>query len=207
MPSRPARNHAKISPSSISIAATRVPSSDASPTAIADANKAIEVGRGAVSALMMGRLITLAAQQYSAAGDPKKAFELYQRLLRETSTQKGARGYLFGANRAIAGILIQMGDIAQAEAYLRRSQPFLQEGRTSGNPLLRAAYNTYGQNWEAEVETGRAMIFEARGQYPRRRDLVRRSPNCADVRRSSHCWAPRIRRPSPACCSLSISTS
>src|SRR5215211_6223105 len=132
---------------------------------LADANKAIEVGRGAVSALMMGRLITLAAQQYSAAGDPKKAFELYQRLLRETSTQRGARGYLFGANRAIAGILIQMGDVAQAEAYLRRSQPFLQEGRTSGNPLLRAAYNTYGQNWEAEVEAGRAMIFEARGQY------------------------------------------
>ena len=56
---------------------------------IADANKAIEVGRGAVSANMMGRLITLAAQQYSAAGDPKKAFELYQRQLREISTQKG----------------------------------------------------------------------------------------------------------------------
>lgn len=132
---------------------------------IADAHKAIEVGRGAVSALMMGRLITLAAQQHSAAGDPKKAFDLYQRLLRETSTQKGARGYLFSANRGIAAILIQMGDIGQAEAYLRRSQPLLQEARTSGNPLMRAAYNTYGQNWEADVETGRAMIFEARGQY------------------------------------------
>ena len=39
---------------------------------LADANKAIEVGRGAVSPLMMGRLIALAAQQYSAAGDPKE---------------------------------------------------------------------------------------------------------------------------------------
>ena len=132
---------------------------------IADANKAIEVGRGAVSALMMGRLMTLAVQQYSAAGDPKKAFEMSQRLIREISTQRGAKGYLFSANRTIAGILIQMGGIAQAEAYLRRSQPLLLEARTSGNPLMRAAYNTYGQNWEAEIETGRAMIFEARGQY------------------------------------------
>ena len=26
-------------------------------------------------------------------------------------------------------------------------------------------YNTFGQNWEAEIELGRAMIFEARGQF------------------------------------------
>ena len=132
---------------------------------LADANKAIEVGRSAASPLMMGRLIALAAQQYSAAGDPKKAFELYQRQLREVASQKGAQGYQFGANRAIAGILIQMGDIAQAEAYLRRSQAPLQEARTSGHPNKRAAYNTYGQNWEAEIELGRAMLFEARGQF------------------------------------------
>jgi len=132
---------------------------------IADANKAIEVGRGAVSANQMGRLITLAAQQYSAAGDPKKAFELSQRLIREISTQKGAKGYLFGANRTIAGILIQMGDIEQAEAYLRRSQPLLQEARTSGHPVMRSSYNSYGQNWESEIELGRGMIFEARGQF------------------------------------------
>jgi len=133
--------------------------------AIADANKAIEAGRGAVSANMMGRLIALAAQQYSTAGDPKKAFELYQRQLREVSTQKGAKGFQFGANRAIAGILIQMGDIQQAEGFLRRSQPQLQEARTSGHPMARAAYNTYGQNWEAEIELGRAMLAEARGQF------------------------------------------
>lgn len=133
--------------------------------AIADANKAIETGRGAVSANMMGRLISLAAQQYSTAGDPKRAFELYQRQLREISTQRGARGYQFGANRAIAGILIQMGDIAQAEAFTRRSLPQLQEARTSGHPMARAAYNTYGQNWEAEIELGRAMLAEARGQF------------------------------------------
>ena len=132
---------------------------------IADANKAIEVGRGAVTPNLMGRLISLAAQQYSAAGDPKKAFELYQRQLREVATQKGAKGYQFGANRQIAGILIQMGDVAQADGYLRRSLPLLQEARTSGHPNMRASYNTYGQNWEAEIELGRANLAEARGQF------------------------------------------
>jgi CHAT domain-containing protein len=132
---------------------------------IADANKAMEAGRGAISANMMGRLMMLAIQQYSAAGDPKKAFDMSQRMLREIGTQKGAKGYQFGANRTIAGILIQMGDVTQAEAMLRRSQTLIQEARTSGLPGWRTGYASTGQNWEAELELGRAMIFEARGQF------------------------------------------
>ena len=165
---------------------------------LADANKAIEVGRGAISALMLGRLISFAAQQYSAAGDPKKAFELYQRQLSEVSNQRGGRGYQFSANRAIAAILIQMGDIAQAEAYLRRNQPLLQEMRTSGLPRMRAAYNTYGQNWEAEIEHGRAMLFEARGQY---RD-AEAAYKIGELRKRAAIkplLGPRIRLPSSAC--------
>ena len=165
MPSRPARNRAKISPQFYFDRGNARAQLGRLADSLADANKAIEVGRGAASPLMMGRLIALAAQQYSAAGDPKKAFELYQRQLREVASQKGAKGYQFGANRAIAGILIQMGDIAQAEAYLRRSQPQIQEARTSGHPGKRAAYNVYGQSWEAEIELGRAMLFETRGQF------------------------------------------
>ncbi|MDB5875933.1 MAG: Tetratricopeptide 2 repeat protein, partial [Ramlibacter sp.] len=132
---------------------------------IADANKAMEVGRGAITANMMGRLIQLAALQYQAAGDPKKALELYQRQLREIASQPGSKGYQSGANRAVAGILIQMGDVAQAEAYLRRGLAFVQEARTSGHPKMRASYNTFGQSWESDIELGRAMIFEARGQF------------------------------------------
>ena len=132
---------------------------------IADANKAIEVGRGAISANMMGRLMQLAAVQYAAVGEPKKAFEIGQRMLREVAGQPAGKGYQFGANRAIAGILIQMGDLAQAEGYISRNQPLIQEARTSGHPGWRSSYNIYGQNWEAEIELGRAMIFEARGSY------------------------------------------
>ena len=114
----------------------------------------------------MGRLISLAAQQYSAAGDPKKAFELYQRQLREISNQRRGRGYQFSANRAIAAILIQMGDIAQAEAYIRRNQPLLQEARTSGHPgnAGRLTIPT-ARTGKRKSSIGRAMLFEARGQF------------------------------------------
>jgi CHAT domain-containing protein len=132
---------------------------------IADANKAVEVGKGAISTNMMGRLLQLAAVQYSAAGDPKKSLEVYQRMSREITSAPGAKGYLFNVNRGIAGILVQMGDVAQAEATVRRSLPTLQEARTSGLPGWRASYAKMGQNWESEVELGRAMIFEARGQF------------------------------------------
>jgi tetratricopeptide (TPR) repeat protein len=132
---------------------------------IADANKAMEVGRGAVSPNMMGRLMQLAAIQYSTAGDPKKALELWQRQLRDIAGLPGAKGYQFNANRSIAAILIQMGDIAQAEAYLRRSLTTIQEARTSGLPGWRASYSRWGQTWESEIEFCRALIFEARGQF------------------------------------------
>jgi CHAT domain-containing protein len=132
---------------------------------IVDANKAVEVGRGVVSASFMGPLMQLAALQYGAAGDPKKAFEIYQRQLREIAGVPGGKGWLFNANRQIIATLVQMGDIAQAEGYQRRSLTGIQEARTSGLPGWRTSYAKFGQSWEAEIEFGRAIIFEARGQY------------------------------------------
>ena len=132
--------------------------------AIADAEKAIETARGAVDANLMGRLEQFAGLQYSAAGDPKRALEIFQRQIRDTNVP-GAKGYLFGGHRHISSILIQMGDIAQAETYLRRSLNLIQEARTSGLPGWRTSYATKGQSWEADVEFNRAVIFEARGQF------------------------------------------
>jgi len=131
---------------------------------IADASKGVEVGRSAIDANTMGRLKQFLAVQYSNAGDPKKALEIYLQQLRETNVA-GARGYQFPANRLVCNILLQMGDLAQAEAYLRRSLALIQEARTSGLPGWRTSYDRFGQNYEAEVEFTRAMIFEARGQF------------------------------------------
>ncbi|PPQ44284.1 CHAT domain-containing protein [Rhodopseudomonas palustris] len=131
---------------------------------LTDADKAIEVGRSAVSPNFMGRLIQLAALQYAGAGDPKKALDLYLRQNKEIGTQAGSKGYQFGANRSIAQFLIQIGDIPQAEAYLRRNDALIKEARTSFLPGWRKSYAVFGQSWEAEIETGRALLFEARGQ-------------------------------------------
>lgn len=133
--------------------------------ATADANNAVEAGRGTVSANLMGRLLQLQALEYGLAGDYKRSLEIMQTTVRELVSQQGAKGYLFNANRTIAGILIQMGDVAQAEAVLRRSLGAIQEPRTSGLPGWRTAYAKFGQTWEAEVELTRAIIFEARGQF------------------------------------------
>jgi CHAT domain-containing protein len=132
--------------------------------ALADANKAIELGRGAVDASLMARLAQFAGLQYSAAGDPKQAFAIFSRQIREANAP-GAKGFLFGGNRQISAILLQMGDIAQAEAFLRRNIALIEEARTSGLPGWRSSYALLGQAWEADVEYNRAIIFEARGQF------------------------------------------
>src|ERR1043166_5471368 len=89
--------------------------------ATADANKALEVGRGVVDMNLMGRFMQFAGLQYSAAGDPKRALEIFTRQGRETNVP-GAKGYRFDSNRQLAYINLQMGDVAQAEGHLRNSQ-------------------------------------------------------------------------------------
>ena len=129
-----------------------------------DAIKALETGRGAVDANLLGRLEQFAGIQYSAMGDPKKALAVYQEQLRDTNTA-GAKGYLFNGTLNIVAILVRLGDIAQAEGYLSRSLALLHEARTSGLPGWRQSYGLRGQSWEADVEQTRAILFEARGQY------------------------------------------
>jgi len=132
---------------------------------IADANKGIEAGKGAATPNLVGRLMQLAAFEYSSAGDPKKALEIMLQMQRGIATMPGAKGFMFGVNRSIEGLYIQMGDVAQADAAFRRTLPLLQEARTSGMPAWRESYQKLGQSWEGEIELGRAMLFEARGQF------------------------------------------
>ncbi|HTQ83756.1 MAG TPA: hypothetical protein VMI47_10860, partial [Pseudolabrys sp.] len=132
--------------------------------ALADAEKALENGRAAGDAHLLGRIEQFAGLQYSASGNPKRALEIFQNQIRDTNTA-GAKGYLFGAYREISKFLIQAGDLAQAEAYLKRNLALIQEARTSGLPGWRTSYAIKGQSFEADIEYHRAIIFEARGQY------------------------------------------
>ena len=130
---------------------------------IADAEKAMELGAGVVNASAMARYEHFATAQYLAAGNPKEGLEICQRQLREIASTR-AQVYVFNVNRKIIALLLQMGDIAQAEAYLRRSVTAITEARTSGLPAWRASYAKFGQLWESELDYGRGLIFEARGQ-------------------------------------------
>ena len=49
---------------------------------------------------------------------------------------KAPRATPSARNRQISNVLVQMGDVAQAEAYLRRNLALIQEARTSGLPGL-----------------------------------------------------------------------
>ena len=129
-----------------------------------DAESALQNGRAAGDSHLLGRIEQFAGLQYSTAGDPKRALQIFQQQTRDSNTA-GAKGYLFGAYHQISQFLIQTGDLAQAEAYLQRSTALIHEARTSGLPGWRTAYATKGQSFEGTYEQHRAVIFEARGQY------------------------------------------
>jgi CHAT domain-containing protein len=132
--------------------------------ALADAVKAVELAHDAGDANLLGRLQQFAGHQYQTAGNPRQALAIFSSQIRDTDT-KGARGHMYGGYLQISWIYLQMGDLVQAEAYLRRSLALIQESRTTGMPGRRAAYAKFGQSWEATVENHRGMLLEARGQY------------------------------------------
>ena len=132
--------------------------------AISDAQKAVELGQGAADFNHLGRYRQFLASQLWTAGEAKKALQVTFAHIREADRQGPERAHLFGFQRATALMLIQTGDLAQAENYVRRNQALLQEVRSSPIPGWRAAYPRYRNTWEADVEMGRAFIFEARGQ-------------------------------------------
>ena len=58
-----------------------------------------------------------------------------------------------------------MGDVAGAEAAIRRSDALLDEARTSPEQGWRTAYAAKGEDWESMVQNSHAVVFEARGQF------------------------------------------
>jgi CHAT domain-containing protein len=131
---------------------------------IEDANAAVEAAGKTGDPRLLGRVEQFLGMQQARAGKPKQAMAVFLRRAADINV-RGARGQQFNNNRLISDFYLQMGDIPQAEAYLRRNTTLLAEARTSGMPGWRAIYPIFGQNWESEVERQRGMIFEARGQF------------------------------------------
>ncbi len=132
--------------------------------ALADATKALEIGKGKIDLKQVSRIRQLVAIQYQQLGDLKNAMATYQDILRDGS-QPGVRGSMINSSRNIAQTLVSIGDITQADAFARRVAGLVSEARGSPHPLWREAYVKYGNSWESDADTARGLIFEARGQY------------------------------------------
>jgi CHAT domain-containing protein len=132
--------------------------------ALADGEKALEATRSSGDAYFGQRIRQFLSLQKKSLGDIKGALQISQFMISDAN-RPGQKGYLFNAQRAVVNILVQMGDIPQAEGYLRKSLALLQEARTSGMPGWRKSYATNGRSWEGDVQATQAIILEARGQF------------------------------------------
>ncbi|MBB5055085.1 CHAT domain-containing protein [Afipia massiliensis] len=132
--------------------------------ALGDGEKALAAARSSGDAYFSQRIRIFIGQQKMALGDIKGALQISQFMVKDAD-RPGQKGYRFLALRSSGQILVQLGDILQAEGYLRSSLALIQEARTSGHPGWRTSYSQKGRNWEGEVESLRATIFETRGQF------------------------------------------
>jgi len=99
-------------------------------------------------------------------GEPKQAMATFEQMIRDVD-QLGSQGFLFNIYKIVGGILLQMGDVSKADDYLRRDQLLLEEARSSTKPYWVNVYKAKGASWEADIDSLRAMIFEARNSLRR----------------------------------------
>jgi hypothetical protein len=112
--------------------------------ALVDGEKAFAAAKASGDSNFGHRIKQFIALQKQALGDIKAALTISQSMI--TDSNRAARmGYIFNADRVVATILVQMGDIPQAEGYMRRSIALIREARTSGLPGWRAGYNKVGR--------------------------------------------------------------
>jgi hypothetical protein len=136
--------------------------------------KALEGGHSALPFRQIVRIRQFVAIQYVALGDPKQAIAMSQLIVRD-GNQPGQQGSMINPSRVLCSILVSLGDVAQAETYAKRVAALVQEARGSPLPGWRASYGMYGRSWESDVDSARAVIFEARGQYSEAIEAYRRS--------------------------------
>ncbi|HWF95026.1 MAG TPA: CHAT domain-containing protein, partial [Xanthobacteraceae bacterium] len=141
--------------------------------ALADAQKALEASKGASKFQQTWRIHQFLALQYKALGDPKQGVAVLEAMIRDGGQTN--RGSIINAARNLAQALVAMGDVNQAEAYARRVGTLVQEARGSPNPKWQAGYQIYGNSFEADADLARALVLEARGQYPEAEAAYRRS--------------------------------
>jgi CHAT domain-containing protein len=153
--------------------------------ALADAQKALQFAQGDVRSSNRSRQLIAVVKQ--AIGDQKGALQSFQEINRAANAGH-LNGWIIGSSFNLISTLITVGDVAQAEGYLRQLTVAITEGRTSGKPGLRQTYAAAGRMWESDYEGSRGIIFEAKGQY---RDAESFYMKAADYKRASIADLPK----------------
>ena len=137
--------------------------------AVADCEKALELGRGTLELRELRRLEQGAALMNGRAGRNKKALEILLAMFREYD-RPGTRGSLVNTSRLIVEQYIGAGDLSQADVYFRKQQAVLQDLRKGKN------YNGLRRaSWEGDFEQTRGRLYEARGQFKDAEDPLRKA--------------------------------
>ncbi len=105
--------------------------------------------------------------QYNWSGDNRKALEEFFTLARES--ESGKRGYLFSAYRWISFLSITLGDLEQADLYLKKNEALLVEARAWPD------YQNRKTLFLAHVEYTRGRFFEAHGKLNEAEAAYRRA--------------------------------
>lgn len=162
--------------------------------ALVDAERAVEIARGIADPRQTARFQQLVAIIYQSLGQPKKSIEAFQAMARD-GDKPGVRGTTITSSRAMAQAFIAMGDVNQAEATAKRVAGLVQEARGSPHPNWRRSYEIYGNSWESDLDSARALILESKGQYKEAEVAYKRAE---EFRRASLKDLPRFDFPPPA---------
>ncbi len=127
------------------------------PDAIADIAKAHEY---ASDYLEEGsRYDLLLEQLLRFTNENKRAIAVLEQMSRKLDALPKTKGRQFNINRRLTINYISLGELARAEAHVKKLQALLDESRSWPNVEI------YRSSFEANVETARGRILEARGRY------------------------------------------
>ena len=119
--------------------------------AIADCEKAISYGGDYVRDV--SRWQQFLSNQYRSIGEYRKSIALENQIRQKFEEIEKGKGRSFGINLRIAQAYLAMGDLRQAEVYVKRNQALLAESKGWNN-------RDAAQAWEASVANGAARLFE-----------------------------------------------
>lgn len=108
-----------------------------------------------------GRAKQLLALQYAVVGDYPRAIEAWKAL---AETNNASASYRLIGFRNVESSLISSGNLAEAEAYLKKNESYF-EYLGSANAIAKERRPYVDLDWESEIRLSRALIYQARGLY------------------------------------------